>query len=236
MEMNTSTKGRLPTFVIGCLYDGNDAIFGCIESIRNVYGRNVDIMVVDSNSPNTSYLHRIEDAWVWPKKNVNYTTGLVWTVYDELITDEYYFLHDNIRITGDIRLRPNEDVKTFGSWATCNWPHHRWDSPQQYRWVIDQLHEKTTLRYDGKPFRGVFGEMLFVRRPVLDRLKAVGFNRILPTEKWQSCGIERAWGMALKLLGYTYSAFYEFDGEEHLKYGGDSSKPLCKIEGTGNRQ
>lgn len=236
MAVNMSTLSKKPAFVIGCLYDGQDNIFTCIDSIRTVYGNTVNIFVVDSDSPNTSYLHRLEKVWVWPKKNVNYTTGVVWTVYDELASDEYYFLHDNVKIVSDIRLKPTEDVKTFGSWATCNWPHHRWDSQQQYQWVIDQLHGHTTLRYDGKPFRGVFGEMLFVRRPVLDKLKEAGFDKILPTAKWQSCGMERAWGMALHLLGYRYDAFYEFDGEEHLKYGGDFSKPLWKIVGTGNRQ
>lgn len=223
--------------MIGCLYDGRDSIFTCIESIRKVYGDNAFIVVVDSNSADTSYLDRLpNDVVSWPVTNSNYTTGVVWTVYRDLLADDYYFLHDNIKIIGDIRLKPDEEVKVFGSWATCDWPHHRWDSVQQYSWVVNQLHENTTLRYTGKPFRGVFGEMLFVRRPVLDALKSVGFDRILPTEKWQSCGMERAWGMALNLLGYRFDAFYEFDGEEHLKYSENANKPLCKIEGTGNRQ
>lgn len=156
------------------------------------------VLVVDSDSPDRSYMNLLPaEVEVADVKNRGYATGAYWWAYHNRPADFYYLFHDNLYIRADLthlKERPVTAVRWFPM-PDAGWGYDEADKPLE-----DWAHSVWPEPYPD--FNGVFGPMLAVQRTVLDDLADLGFDQVLPVNKWQECAMERLWGVALAELGY----------------------------------
>lgn len=219
-------------FVVACYFDGsNKMIYSCVNSIR-YFHPDSEIMIVDSNSPDRSYfeLSKMEKISIIDCKNKNYDTGAYWIAFNNSSYDYYYFLQDSIVLksplfyTMENRLmilryfpshkeiggfkmvkgrldallfgltkfyRPNS-VKSIEGFGFNNFDEIEWCQKQlnKINIVFPQL------------FTSVFGPVFFCHRVVMQDLKSINFDSILPENKLQQMCMERLFGIVLTSLNY----------------------------------
>lgn len=184
-------------FALVCRYDpARPVVIAAVESIRR-HHPDAEIVVVDSDSPDKSYFGplcrlgaRIEDVG-----NRHYEAGALWHVYERFERDYYFFLHDTMLVTGNLDHLRRHELSGFmywDDWSGC--------SPEHIE-AGHRLIERCDYPYLERGFHMVFGGMLFCRRTVLDRLRARRFHHVLPSNKVESCAMERLFGIALEHEG-----------------------------------
>lgn len=219
-------------FVVACYFDGsNKMIYSCINSIRNFHP-NSDIIIVDSNSPDRSYfeLSKSEKISILDSKNKNYDTGAYWLAFNNCSYDYYYFLHDSIVINAPLfytmksklmvlRYFPSHkqiggfkmvkgrlDALLFGLTrfyrpkSVKSIEGFGFNNLDEIEWCKIQLDKIHTIF--PQLFTSVFGPVFFCHRSVMEDLKHIGFDSILPENKLQQMCMERLFGIVLTSLNY----------------------------------
>ena len=194
-------------FVICCKFY-NNSIFDCVESILK-YHKDANIIIVDSASENKDYFNKLSDVCTIENiNNKNYMTGAIWHCFEKFNYDNYFFIQDSVIIKSNLSFLLEKNVcsvRYFISGDILNgFPKgNRWgqgfDNFEQKQFVQNSLTEHTEIKIP-KEFTGLFGPMMFCKRHILENLKSKWFHKIIPHDKLTSCGMERAWGIALQYL------------------------------------
>jgi len=205
------------TFVIGCKFlAARPVVYECVRSIKKVYGDSAEIIVIDSDSEDKSYFSVLRDLGVVVDDAVNhhYTSGAIWCAFEKYIRDSYCFLHDSMTVGGKIDDYVKNDItslryfnsgKFLREYGGGLYPgEFGFDSVEQFEWVNEQflLHTSYSIYSIPERFTGLYGSTSVCKRETLEKLYKEGFSKVLPTNKIQDQGMERAWGIALALEGY----------------------------------
>jgi hypothetical protein len=190
-------------FVIPCFYDGsNDHVITLVCDILQWHS-NPEILVVDSDSPDKSYFEVVTKlgAKVLDAANKNYHMGAYWLAYDNFKRSFYYFLHDSCRIKSNITYLQERTFTALAYFDFCG---------------AGDVAAEALLRYTdyNVPNRGraIYGPIFFCRQSIMQKLKARGFHRILPTHSYYTpnppingiatYALEGALGIAIAQEGY----------------------------------
>jgi hypothetical protein len=170
-------------FIIPChnMWD-NGYIVPCIESIQK-YNPDAKILVVDSNSPNRSYMSKI-DCEILDIGNKNYDFAAYWKGFDHIKADNYMMLHDSCLLRAEVKLedyhnKPFTPLYWFPSnnncYETLTWSRKLAKDKCGYDYEHFDSRTETCI------YAGIFG----TTREYLESLKADKFDECLP-----SCKIE----------------------------------------------
>jgi hypothetical protein len=199
-------------FVIPCKYsDSVPFIYNCLDSIRKYHDDK--IVVVDSDSPNRNYLNVLQKKYfnleILDIKNQNFMTGAIWSAYKEYNYENYYFLHDSTELLGNLseyeKYKVAPILTKHISLVSRNLHWARIKGKRSPRWAVEKL-KNTSIEFDDEDFNIIVGPMFMAQRLVLDRLKSMDFDKILPTCKTEMEMMERVWGIAFKHLGLKFGS------------------------------
>ena len=198
-------------FVVLCKFNPtNRVLFDCIDSILE-HHKDASITLIDSDSEDKSYFKQIEDRVnIIDLKNKNWMSGAIWHAYENLDFENYFFIQDSVLIKDNLDDLVDKDISSVryfnsgdrlgGFPLIADWGQG-FDTAEQRSFVSEMFKKHTP--YEILPrFIGLFGPMMFCKRSVLDKLKENNFDKILPWDKITTCGMERAWGLALAQEGY----------------------------------
>ncbi len=188
-------------FVLPVKFDpANPVIFECVERIRRFHPDEA-IMVVDSDSDDTSYAKKLDlDAFA-PVENRNYGVG-AWNFARENSLAEFYFLlYDSVFLNANIDHVRASNLTTVWHFRSAEhdwgWDH---EGAHLSGWGGKVL---AGMGIDIPPsYTGVSGPMWCCPREVLDQLAAIGYFDVLPKDKWELCAMERVTGIVFEHLGY----------------------------------
>lgn len=209
-------------FIIASRHDPErPVIHACVASIQD-HHPGATILVVDSDSPDTSYLDDL-DCETWAARNQHYAPG-AYQLGIEAYPDEpfYYLLHDSIIIhdnLDDLQNRPVTCIRWFDSTTTgWGWDH---DGTPLQDWA--------TRRGVTIPdqFDGILGPMLACTRDVINN---ADLFRILPGSAYEQCALERCWGIWLQDAGY-HPRTSSLQGEMHGFYDPYDNTRIEKVIG-----
>lgn len=187
--------------VIACKNTGQGQIVECIKSIRES-GNNDAICVVDSNSPDKTYFEEIKkyNVIIEDIGNINHIDGAIWYCYEKYVDVEFFYvLHDSMIVNKKLTPISKNDLTIFSHFEGLPF-----DSDVQLAYSLNKIAEvgldisNVTL----STLAGVFGTAIYCKRQILDDLKELGLNKILPTSKLEAQASERLWGIFLHKLGY----------------------------------
>jgi hypothetical protein len=187
----------LSAFVVPCKFDpANPVVFGCVESIRQ-HHPDATIVVVDAASDDRSYLADLDADLIGDFGNDRFTLAAYRWAYDQL-PDETSFglIHDSMTINSPV---PDPDPLLLVRYFRT--------PPQGWGWdrngvPLDDWARSVAPFPIPTEFIGVFGPIVFCQRQVITDLIDVGLFDIPVLDKWQMCGMERVFGIALQLAGY----------------------------------
>lgn len=211
-------------FVIPCKFNQNKPfIYECVDSIKKHHPLE-KIVVVDSDSEDKSYFSKIENdnVFIMDVKNKNYVIGAFWLAVDKYQDDDIYLLHDSMILKNNISFMAESDVSSiryFRSWFGVGGLHlngkyhYGYDTEQQLLWSMDNF-KKNNLNFKISYFNGVFGSSFFCKRKVVDELKELNFNKILPENKWQDQAMERNLGIVFSSINHDH-VLKNILGEHH---------------------
>ncbi len=193
-------------FIIPCKYSKEVPIlFNCLKSIRKHHPSD-EIFVVDSNSDDKSYFNRAEQefgAIVLDAKNNNYLTGAIWHVFNNYKRDFYYCFHDSVELLASLESLKDNNVSPLMYHKHWQWPKNPETNDRVSEWSRKQIEEKTSFGFKDKDFYILQGAMICCKKEVLCKLAECGFDKVLPSNKYQEECTERLWGLALGELGYN---------------------------------
>lgn len=184
----------------------------CVLSIRKFYPDS-EIYIVDSDSPILSHISTLKDmgCQISDLKNINYESGAMWDTFKNKEKDKYIFLQDSISLLGNIDDFISKDVSVFGNiyseWYGCGIEHIEWIknniTNSDYR-LEDIVNGFNIVQYNS----------FIVSKEILKKFKNKKLDKIQPTNKIGSCGMERILGIALTLEGYHIN--HEIQISSHL--------------------
>lgn len=185
--------------VFPCRYDSErPVIFRAVETAR-AHMPNERILVVDSDSPDKTYLDRVQQMGAIPAciANRHYETGALWYAYRKYPDESFfYLLHDSTEILKDLsplRRHPVSAFQGLKNWDRTTMAHWEW---------ADQVMMATDIPQLRSGFWMLMGCMQFVHSSLLRVLAHLRFDLVLPTTKPESQAMERLWGVAYAHLGY----------------------------------
>ena len=192
-------------FVIPVKYNGTDFIVDLVKSIRNA-GHTDKIVVVDSASDDKTYFDKLKsfDVLIEDVGNVHYADGALWHCYNKFPEEDFIFaIHDSMKVNENLNFLKEKDFT-----ALCYFDI-QYQGPEgaggraSYGCCVDKLMSVgfTPTEKEMHSFSGLFGSILFCKRTVLDKIHALGFHKILPTDKFEACANERLWGFFLHKIG-----------------------------------
>lgn len=181
-------------FVI--LTRNSNFVVDCVESILK-YHPNDDIIIVDSNSDDLSYVDKLENKIkkINLIKNKNFMDGAIWYTYENYKKyTNYAFLQDSTELLTNIDFAFNNDITSIQYFN---------DSIDMNRdqFMIPKLKEYTNLDLPNE-ILGLFGPMMICSRNFLDKAKKLGMSKVLPERKDCQNSMERVWGFVASHLGY----------------------------------
>jgi hypothetical protein len=189
--------------VFPCHHTGGRMIDEAVASAQQ-WMPDEPILVVDSASPNRSYIDRLpDDVTIALAENVNYATGAYWWAHQHTDADFYYLFHDSVVINDDLTDLQARDVTAVRWWPSAaerGWGYDRDGAPLN-AWGLEQWRKHIPAPFPDE-FQGCFGPMVAVKRHVLNELSWWGLDGIEATDKWQACAMERIWGAALNCIGH----------------------------------
>jgi len=180
-------------FCIPC--KDSDYVSRCIESIR-AHHVNDPIIICDSCSDDKSYFDCVwdENIQICDIQNRHYMDGVVWYAHENFPhVTHYIFLQDSIELMGSLLPWIGDDfvgVRWFPS-------HYDDDRDRRMMSLMASL-----LEWDvPNDMMGLFGPMMIIPRPILEKLYNMGMSKILPETKKESNSMERVWGYVLSRMG-----------------------------------
>jgi len=173
----------------------------CVNSIRKFHPQN-PIVIVDSDSPDKSYMDEIKstvnNVHIEDISNTGYETGAMWHVYENYPHYEtIVFLQDSMELTRSLDEFEDSQLKVINL-------HNNWFGalPQDREFAQKEL-PKTNYQYREDNFKMVQFNSMIIKRTILDTLKENGLNKVIPTNKFGSCAMERILGIVLTDMGLT---------------------------------
>lgn len=182
-----------------------------IDQCRESLG-DAPVLVVDTGSDEVPHA----DACI----HGGHPTGAYRWAYEHRKADRYLFIQDSMTCVVDDPLPWFRD-QWSESGAAVAWQRFsmQWDSDEQRRAVEE--------RYPGvNPTHGVFGPVFYVDRASLDLLAARDLMPMVPQDRIQAQGSERAWAFAFAAAGLPVVGP---DWEPHALVAGDSVGPFRKV-------
>jgi hypothetical protein len=193
--------------IITCRNSNNNHITNCVKSIRDSDNKDI-ICIVDSDSPDKSYFNQVleYDVIIEDINNQNYIDGAIWYCYEKYTDiDFFYVLHDSMIVNKILTPITDNDFTVFSYFEGLPF-----DSEQQLKYSIDMINSVNLDINDVQlnTLAGLFGTIFFCKRKILEELKNLGLNKILPTNKLEACASERIWGIFLYKLGINIRLNY----------------------------
>lgn len=196
-------------FIIPCKFDPErPIIFECVERIQKFHPGE-EIVVVDSDSNDKTYLERLEKDFsvnVIDACNRNYATAgyfIGFSAFDN--HNFYYMIHDSLLLNRNINHVEYDDFTTVRHFFT---PDTGWGWDQDGI-ILSEWSDTQMRQHMGMPvwnrFTGILGPMFMAKNDVVKSLVKSGFFNILPETKYHLCAMERIAGIALEHCGYDPS-------------------------------
>ena len=217
------------TFIIPCKFIASKpVIYDCVQSINNTYGNSAEIIVIDSDSSDKSYFPILRELGVIVDDAVNqhYISGAIWYAFEKYARDYYCIVHDSMVLKKTLDQYDQNDVTSIryfnsgrffrNAGGGVNLGEFGFDNLEQFTWVEEQLFLHTSYSIPDR-FTGLFGSALLCKRETLEKLHNKGFSKVLPCNKLQDQGMERAWGIVL-----THE---EYDIKKHTVAGDHNRNP-----------
>ncbi len=190
-------------WVVPCYFDPDRPIvFECIRAIKR-YHKDPKILVVDSGSPDRSYLDLCVDMGckVAPINNKLYGFGAhAWAIRHYGEVEFFYLIFDSLIVQSncdEFRERPVTAIRHFSSQV------HDWGWDENGAHLSGWGHEQ--LARMGVPvpaqYSGLMGPMAFMQRDVIDKLDHMGYFFTQTSSKYLLCGMERVSGIVLESMG-----------------------------------
>lgn len=180
---------------------GNTHIDGCLQSLGNKY----PIEVIDTAAG-------------------GHPTGAYLKAINQFKAKNYFFMQDSMYALQKDYLEPFKKIcpdKGAVAWGFFDFSY---DDTRQREWLEAQ--------YSGQhPRLGIFGPVFYASRASLLRLKRLNLLPLVPTNKLEAQGTERAWAWAFTLADIPVVAIRMWD-KEMMKNG---SYPIFRKE-FANRQ
>lgn len=189
-------------FVIPCKFEKEKSIiFECVQRIKDLHPED-RILIVDSSSDDKSY-YKISGAIIADVNNVNYGTNAFYYAYKNFPDEEFFYcIYDSLLINKSLKQfqkNPLTVVRHFNAPPTYIGFDESGNALTD--WANNQMIEYMGFELT-EPYTGVMGPMFFCSRSVLSELENIGFFKILPTNKYQLCAMERILGFTLDKLNY----------------------------------
>jgi len=172
--------------------------------VKSIYSfhPNADIHVVDSSSPDKSYMEQLKGVTIHDIENRNYESGMIWHVYQNVIADTYVFLQDSCNITGSLSPFFNDDLRiipwkkpdfkgesergTVPGWSFCQ---------ERHRKKIQELIGRTKYKVIND-FEIILCNVFLTQRKIMDSFYDKNLHLALADSKLGSEATERTFGMA----------------------------------------
>jgi hypothetical protein len=206
-------------FVIPLWYNGtNNYIQNLVDDIHR-HHKNPNIVVVDSDSPDHSYVQDIHGkANIWLAKNKNYHVGAYWKAYFKFEKCKFfYFLHDSLRIKGNL------DHLTEKPLTIHSWFHTSLSGGGDV--AADHLRRYTDFEVTND-CEGITGCIFFCQRQIMDELHRRGMSKLLPNKTHHTTiepddplptySLDGAYGRALTQIGFNLKEC-ALHGDAHTK-------------------
>lgn len=146
----------------------------CMASLRE-HAPDVNVLTVDTSSG-------------------GHPTGAYLSAYRETGADRFLFIQDSMTALADPLPHFREQWTGAGA---VGWGLFRmaWDTAQQRQWVHDQYGAHDP------PACGIFGPVFYTDRASLDKVAAADLLPLVPGNRLQAQGSERAWAYAFHRAG-----------------------------------
>jgi hypothetical protein len=176
------------TWVVPCRFD--PIVFECVESIL-AHHPDDRIVVVDSCSPDQTYLDQLSGTCDILTGNTNYTSGAYGMAIDTFESDYWCFTQDSLIVKQPLGDRLQEltifqwfppTLNDLSDW--CAAERDRMRIPEERAWF------------------GIFGTVFFCTDTIARIVQKSGwFDTVVPT-KFEACGTERTLGMVFSEFGH----------------------------------
>jgi hypothetical protein len=168
----------------------------------------IDVLIVDTNSPTDVvkwFFEEKKDSYnfklIYDKLDVTgYETGAFLHAFKNYKADKFYFFQDSIEfINTDIFNKIDSLLEIYNVVSISHFPLI-FDNTEQLNWVISSFdkNEISNLKYT--PF-GIFGSMFSIKRKDLEKIPSKWLN--YPTNKLETCGMERKWAIIFAIIGLS---------------------------------
>ena len=189
------------------------AVHNMIEKIELVLNQlnefnKIDVLIVDTNSPTDIVKKFFEEKkecynfkLMYDRLDVTgYETGAFLHAFKNYKYDRYYFFQDSIEfINSDIFNRINFLLEQYNVVSISPFPLI-FDNQEQLNWVMSSFNQEELSSLKYRPF-GIFGSMFSIKRNDLEKIPTRWLN--YPTNKLQTCGMERKWSIIFSILGLS---------------------------------
>jgi len=186
-NQKVSTEALKKLKEVFVLYGKTVQIEDTVRSIQQFY-QSPEI-VVFTNADVTLPGIRVE-------KHDTYMTGAIWRGYEMYPDKDYfYFFNESIVLKKPLDFTKHNDVSSIAHFGAG------FDGPDQSNWLKENFKNSQCVKLvDTRGWTGVYGSMIACQRTVLDRLKNIRFNEMIPTDMVGSQSMERGWGIGLKAI------------------------------------
>lgn len=200
------------TYIIPCHnIESKGYILDCIASMKKL---NIDnpIVVVDSASPDKSYMDKIKapNITILDIENKNYAFGALWKGIEAVDSAYYALVHDSCTFNTPIDPSVYQGQHFVPFYRFHN---QEYSASQKYRdWIVKQVQDLCNYQIIDTTIGTLFG-IFVASKKYLTKLKEDNFDKILPTEKMQAVYCDEvAWSLAAMNNGIDLNKAYYYKG------------------------
>ncbi len=172
-------------------HKGNELIGKCVQSIKD---HHTDPQIVTHSAEHNS--HYGPGAFRY-----------AFDVYGHF--DFYYFVFDSLLVHANLDFCQDHDVMTV-RWFDSN--VHGWGWNDDTGEPLDDWARDRGVQIP-KHYRGIMGPMLMAPRAVIEK---ADLFRLMPTNRYEQCALERCWGIWLEEAGYDVTNSLQGEHKGHF--------------------